>query len=298
MFRRFPLIPIALMALALALIGCSSGSAPSGSGGHMGTVTVHLTDAPANLQHVYLDIDQVSIHAADSTMVPEGTGGDGDWVVVPTTPGIHDLLQLRNGVFTTIGTGLVPAGTYDQIRLKLGPDNSIVVDSVAYPLKVPSGMASGYKLMGTFTVPPDVGVDVGIDFDAQRSIHQNGHGQWMLQPVARTFLIPLSGAIAGRVVPDSVVTTVYAIQAADTVATAVTDANGHFVLPLLPPSVYSVHFAPYSPNYQPLAIEAVSVTAGHVTDMGVITLPPLPQPGVSAGRLAPIGPGPSARLRR
>ena len=285
------------MAFALALSGCSSGSAPSGAGGPMGTVTVRLTDAPANFQHVYLDIAQVSIHAADSTMVPAGAGEDGGWIVVPTTPGIHDLLQLRNGVFTTIGTGLVPAGTYDQIRLKLGPDNTIVADSVAYPLKVPSGMASGYKLMGQFTVPPDVGVDVGIDFDAQRSILQTGSGQWMLKPVARTFLIPLSGAIAGRVVPDSVVTTVYAIQAPDTVATTTTDATGHFVLPLLPPGVYSVHFAPQSPNFQSLAIEAVAVTAGLVTDMGVITLPPAPQP-MSASRLAPFSPGVSTRLRR
>jgi len=270
------------MAFALALSGCSSGSAPSGAGGPMGTVTVRLTDAPANFQHVYLDIAQVSIHAADSTMVPAGAGEDGGWIVVP---------------ITTIGTGLVPAGTYDQIRLKLGPDNTIVADSVAYPLKVPSGMASGYKLMGQFTVPPDVGVDVGIDFDAQRSIHQTGSGQWMLKPVARTFLIPLSGAIAGRVVPDSVVTTVYAIQAPDTVATTTTDATGHFVLPLLPPGVYSVHFAPQSPSFQSLAIEAVAVTAGLVTDMGVITLPPAPQP-MSASRLAPFSPGVSTRLRR
>lgn len=298
MFRRLPLVPLALMALALALVGCSSGSAPSGTGGHMGTVTLHLTDAPANLQHVYLDIVQVSIHAADSTMVPEGSGEDGSWVVVPTTPGIHDLLQLRNGIFTTIGTGLVPAGTYDQIRLKLGSDNSIVADGVSYPLRVPSGMASGYKLMGTFTVPPDVGVDVGIDFDAQRSIHETGNGQWMLKPVARTFLIPLSGAIAGHVVPDSVMTTVYAIQAADTVATTTTDATGHFVLALLPPSVYSVHFAPTNPDFAPQEIDAVSVTAGHVTDMGVITLQPIVQPAASAGRLAPISPGVSARLRR
>ena len=297
MHRRVPLPPLALLSLALALAGCSSSSAPSGSGGHMGTVTFHLTDAPSGLQHVYLDINQVSIHAADSTMA-EGAGGDGSWIVIPSTPGIHDLLELRNGVFTTIGTGQVPAGTYDQIRLKLGPDNTIVADSVAYPLKVPSGMASGYKLKGQFTVMPDVGVDVGIDFDAQRSIHQTGNGQWMLKPVARTFVIPLSGAIAGRVVPDSVVTTVYAIQAPDTVATTITDANGHFVLSLLPPGVYSVHFAPKRADFAPQAIEAVVVTAGHVTDMGVITLQPVVQPAVLVGRPAPIGPGVAARLRR
>lgn len=293
--RRTPLVPLALIALALALVGCSSGSAPSGSGAHMGTVTVHLTDAPANLQHVYLDVVQVSIHPVDSTLVSSASAsadaGDG-WVVIPSTPGVHDLLQLQNGVFATIGTGQVPAGTYDQIRLKLGADNTIVADSVSSPLKVPSGMASGYKLMGQFTVPSDERVDVGIEFDAQRSIHHTGNG-WMLQPVARTFLIPLSGSIAGHVVPDSVVTTVYAIQAADTVATTATDANGHFVLSLLAPGAYSVHFAPQRPDFAPQAIDAVAVTAGHVTDLGTITLQPVAPDGLPT----PVG-GVSARLRR
>lgn len=296
MFRPSLLAPLAPIALLVALTGCSSKGAPSGAGAGTGTVNLRLTDAPASFDHVYLDIVQVSIHAAEDTvssMMGNGNGeGEGGWFVLSTTPGVHDLLELRNGVFTTIGTGNVPAGHYDQVRLKLGPDNSLVIDGVSSPLKVPSGMQSGYKLMGEFDVPTDQLVDVGIDFDAQRSIHETGNGKWMLRPVARTFVIPLTGSIAGSVVPDTVQTVAYALQVPDTIATTTTDVQGNFVLSLLPPGTYSVHLAPMHQDFEPVVVDGVVVTAGHVTNLGLITLPSAaPAVTPTAGsRPAPLSP--------
>lgn len=277
--HRPPLLAsLALIALLAALAGCSSKGAPSGaSGAGMGTVNLRLTDAPADFDHVYLDIQQVSIHSSEDTLFSmmghENGQGDGGWFDLATTPGIHDLLELRNGVFTTIGTGSVPAGHYDQVRLKLGAANSVVIGGVSSALKVPSGMQSGYKLIGEFDVPANELVDIGLDFDAQRSIHQTGNGKWMLKPVCRTFVIPLTGGIAGSVVPDTVATVVYAIQVPDTIATTETDVNGHFVLSLLPPGTYSVHLAPIHQDFEPVVVDGVVVTAGHITDLGLVTLP-------------------------
>lgn len=323
MSRSSFLAPLALFALLAALTGCSSKSAPSAAGGAgTGMVTVRLTDAPGNFDHVFIDIIEVSVHSADTTMVAsafgnglgngngnghgnggggtgngEGDAGGGAWITIPITPGVHDLLDLRNGVFETIGSGTVPAGTYDQVRLKLGPDNSVVIGGVSSALKVPSGMSSGFKLFGSFVVPAGGGVDVGIDFDAQRSLHETGNGRWMLRPVARMFTLQEAGGIAGTVVPDTVVTEALAIQVPDTVATTTTDPKGHFVLSMLPAGTYSVHLAPANPGFAPQAIDGVVVTAGHITDLGTITLAPVATP-TATSRPVPVGPGAFARAGR
>ena len=63
----------------------------------------------------------------------------------------------------------MPAGHCTQIRLKLGAGSNVVVDGVTYPLTVPSGLQSGYKLVGEFDVPASGLVELALDLDAARS---------------------------------------------------------------------------------------------------------------------------------
>lgn len=213
------LILIALPALLLvALLGCASKPA----GMPVGTVQLRLTDAPGTIDAAHLVITEVSVHRSggggddgdefdndttdaghhddgefddDSTDVDDHDDGDvdndttdvehGGWEVVKNETFTVDLMTLRNGVFTTLGVALVPAGHYTQIRLKLGPGSDVVVDGVAHPLVVPSGMQSGLKLIHPFTVPPEGFVDLLLDINAQSSITDNGNGTWMLHPTAK-----------------------------------------------------------------------------------------------------------------
>ena len=207
---RHLLLLLALPALlVLALSGC--GSKPSGM--PLGTVQLRLTDAPGDIQSVHLVIAEVSVHRSgggdddttaveaedDTTEVEDPAEDDADeagWEVVRDDTLTVDLMTLRNGVFTTLGIALVPAGHYTQIRLKLGAGSDVVVDGVTHPLVVPSGLQSGLKLIHPFTVPPEGFVDLLLDFDGQRSIVLTGAGTWMLRPTVKVIESSGSGRAA------------------------------------------------------------------------------------------------------
>ncbi|MDO8929140.1 MAG: DUF4382 domain-containing protein, partial [Bacteroidota bacterium] len=86
-------------------------------------LTVRMTDAPANYDAVMIDVKSVEI-----------TGNGGTAVLLNTNAGIYNLLDFSNGLDTMIASGDLEAGSVSQIRLLLGPDNSVLVDGVVYPL--------------------------------------------------------------------------------------------------------------------------------------------------------------------
>lgn len=257
------LLAAALAAAALA--GC--GRDPAGPGSGTGTVRVRLTDAPAAYDSVILMIRQVSIHRAG---LPEESGWE---IVRPDSVAAYDLLQLRNGVFATLGEAPVPAGTYTQVRLLLADGSYVVEDGIAHPLTVPSGLQTGLKLTGTFVVPAGGTVEVGLDFDAARSIHVTGNGRHMLKPTVRVVPIALSGVITGLALPPGAGEWAHAIAGDDTVASAVPEADGRFTLALLPPGVYTVAIEA-ADAYRDTSLAGVAVTAGGTTDLGAVELEP------------------------
>lgn len=289
MQRRPLLALLAIAGFVAAFAGCSNSKnpvAPEGVG--FGRVNFALTDAPADVDHIYLDVREVWAHRLDDGSGNDALDGDADgdgdkdndqedgdggtWHRLDTNVGIIDLLELRNGVFEELATGEVPAGTYDQIRLKLADDNTIVVDGSEHSLKVPSGQTSGYKLMGTFHVPVDGIVDIGLDFDAERSVHVTGAGQWMLHPVVRIHEIVTTGRIHGRIDPGSAISKVYALQDPDTIATTESAGDGQFVLALLPAGDYLVRISPTVEGFRDTVIGPVHVAVGETTELGTIEL--------------------------
>jgi len=259
-----PLHMLCALLLACTVSGCSDDD--DSTSPKFGTIQMHMTDAPMDVDAINLVIREVSIH--------RGEGDDeGGWEVLRTDTLDVDLLELRNGVFLTLADAEVPAGTYTQIRLKLDEGSTIVVDGVTHPLVVPSGLTSGYKLVGNFTVPADGLLDLALDFDAARSVHLTGSGTWMLKPTVRVMPITTAGAIRGRVLPEDVATTVYAIQAADTIGSAIALDDGRFQVSVLPAGAYSVAFDPEG-AYFDTTLTNVNVTAGSVTDVGDVQLTP------------------------
>ncbi|MEO6462337.1 MAG: DUF4382 domain-containing protein [Candidatus Eisenbacteria bacterium] len=256
---------LALTALAIGLAaGCSSN--PSGPG--YGTMRVRMTDAPADVDEVNLVITEVS---ARQEAVADSDAVSGGWIVLSEGSATYDLLDLRNGVFTTIGEGSLPAGRYSQVRLKIGTGSTVVVDGVSHPLVVPSGAQSGLKLQGDFNVPDGGSIDIGLDFDAARSIHQTGNGTWMLKPVIKVMPITSAGSIRGQIVPDSTSTTLYLIQATDTLGSTAAGLDGRFQFSLLSPGSYAVAIAPDS-GYRDTTLAGLTVTTGATTDVGVVEL--------------------------
>ncbi|HZG00585.1 MAG TPA: DUF4382 domain-containing protein, partial [Chitinophagales bacterium] len=126
MLRTNLLALITLVSLSFAACKKDNGSSSSRA-----ALKVLLTDDPADYDQVNIDVQSIEIHT-----------NNGGWIELDGYPGIYNLLDLTNGIDTLIADDSIPAGTISQVRLKLGSNNTIMVDSVIYPLEVPSGYTS------------------------------------------------------------------------------------------------------------------------------------------------------------
>jgi len=156
------------MALGLGFTACKKEE-------EKGRMQVRLTDAPALYDHVYVDIVGMEVHLP------------GGWTSLSINPGLYDLLVLQDGVDTVLAPPqTIPAGHLTQMRLILGSNNYVVdTAGVSIPLKVPSGENTGLKINIDETVPVGVVYDVLLDFDAEKSIVEQGNGQLLLKPVIK-----------------------------------------------------------------------------------------------------------------
>jgi hypothetical protein len=97
-------------------------------------MNVRMTDDPGTFDQVNLVITQVSARVEDfdpDTTDVDTTDADGEdddgggWIVLENDAATFDLMTLQNGQFATIGSALVPAGHYTEIRLKLGAGSNV-----------------------------------------------------------------------------------------------------------------------------------------------------------------------------
>jgi hypothetical protein len=168
-------IAFATLLLAAVVVGMHSCSKSSDE---QATLQVRLTDNPTGLREVNVDIRQVRVKFTDDSL-----GNDG-WLDMATVAGIYDLLRLQNGVDTVLATGVYPAATLKEIRLILGPNNTVKDTlNVIHPLTIPSGGESGLKIK----VNKKLGANLQtllIDFDAALSIKKESSG-YKLRPVLK-----------------------------------------------------------------------------------------------------------------
>ena len=122
----------------------------------------------------------------------------------------------------------IQAGTYQQIRVFLAPDNAsisgnqcssvpgnpsncivLAADNSIHALTLSSEAQSGLKIPsgqiaeGKFTIAAGETRDLDIDFSACASIVPNGSGQFSLKPVLHAGEVGLSSAINGAVIDTS-----------------------------------------------------------------------------------------------
>lgn len=281
----------AVMAVCASVlfVACSKNMSSEGTASSTGTqsVSLFMTDGPGVYNHVYLDIKSISVLVDTSSNTRMHDGDDWDrfgsrnskpdssfvWDSLNVKAGVYDLLQLRNGVDTLLATSNIAAGSVRLIRINLGTNNSVMKDSVSYPLQIPAGAPSYIlvKLMGNewehFAVNSS---RLWIDFDIMRSIVLYNN-VYYLHPFIRTFVVSKTGSIAGRIMPEVAWPEAVSIYGSSDTAYALPNRDGNFETRGLKDGTYSVHITAAS-GYRDTTISNVTISNASNISIGTITL--------------------------
>lgn len=231
---------------------------------------VSLTDAPADYAEVNIEIHQVLVKAndEDDDDLDETKDMDNDeledhgWKVVFNDTITVNLLDYQNGATLDLGEVELKEGRYNQVRLVLGDENTVVLNSGdTIQLNTPSGQTSGFKLLVQADIEADQVYDLVIDFDASRSIVVTGNGGYNLKPVLKTANLTTSGSISGTILPTDANPYVYAIAGTDTSGTQV-DENGDFRIIGLSNGTYKIEIKPTNEAYNDSTITDIELEDG------------------------------------
>jgi hypothetical protein len=292
-----------LLTLVFFLAACkkeNSVEIPTGSQ----NLSVFLTDNPALFDKVLIDIRQLEVcvdtsdHSSagsddDKDDDNRGSGGSNDddddddkddddknddhscnWQNMSIRTGVYDLLTLRNGVDTLLGTAQIAAGRIRKIRITLGANNTLVIDSVSYPLTLGG---NGQQSIEIKVSDDDLQMNgnrqgrINIDFDAGRSIISRDN-RFFLYPQLKSFCDEKSARIEGRVTPLAAAPVLVTVYNATDSSLAIPDAkDGEFKIRGLNEGTYSVSFKG-SNGFRDTVINNISLSRGKEFKLPVIQL--------------------------
>lgn len=246
--------------ILLALAGCSENADENKNA----VLTVLLTDNPGTYEEVLIDVQEVRIHVSSAD-------DESGWLSLENmNKGIYNLLDFTNGMDTVLAEQELPAGEISQIRLVLGENNQVKVDGVYHDLKTPSAQQSGLKLNIHAVLTEGITYRIWIDFDAGRSIVEQGNGKYSLKPVIRTYTDAISGAIKGVIDPVEAKPYIRAVSTEnDTMGTFADTTSGHFLISGLEAGNYTIEVLP-TEEYQTLMVENIAVLTGEVYDLDTV----------------------------
>ena len=262
-------------------------------------IRIRMSDGPVNYDAVNVDIQRVEVLVAPDSCRnrsneddddDRGGRGGGDchygnehdghenyscliWDTLDIRPGIYNLLDLSNGADTLLASGITVAGKIKKIRLTLGTQNAVVIDSVQYPLRL-------WNNFNRITInvrgedieeirPGDL--QIWLDFDAGRSIVRIQNNQFVLKSFLRIWLPPQTAAIKGKILPDRADAVVSIIAGADTLV-AFPNSDGRFKIRGLRGSTADVYINATANGYRDTTLTGVAIQTGRETDIGTIQL--------------------------
>lgn len=301
--KKVIIVTVGLLLTVLSIITLTSCGGGSGSVS-TGTLQVSLTDAvQQNYSSVVIRIKQVKVVQNGNE---NARNNDRGLQVIATfdPPRVVDIVRLRF-LQEILGTAVVPAGTYTQVRLIL-EDNSDLNNPVNYvipiggtkkPLITPSGQESGVKVLGRFVVEEGVINAIMIDFDPATAVVKDGSsGNYNLKPtgiriVQLEDVLSSYGSLSGRVAAfqrwSSAVVSVLvpggtAPLAAGTVFSNQSSTTNFWrskFTAFAPAGNYEVHVTDVTPtgSFRPYTSHTVfNVITSSDTDVGTLTLTPAP----------------------
>jgi hypothetical protein len=291
---------LGLSSLFLIIIGiitsCNKDNSNSATNNPPGMqkVTVSMNDDPApNLTSVIVDIRYVEVkvdtgeeHHEDHYYDDDHEGEDhhhggednhhgdhfGKWDTLSITPGLYDLLKLKNGTDTLIASGFSHIGKITKIRITLGPNDSVSIDSAHhFALPICDGSPYVYANIRSNSIDSLSGGQfaIHIDFNVGKSIGFED-GQFCLRPKIKSWCHKNSGSVEGRVVPGDAHANVMIFNNSDT-ASAIPEREGEFEVRGLSAGSYSVLFKASAP-FKDTTLLNIQVQNGMETKLPTVTL--------------------------
>ena len=136
---------------------------------------IRLTDVPVNAQEVNVHIKEVRVKFANDTTE----------TTLNTKEAIYNLLDYQDGKDTVIAQGNLSAtNTIREIRVILGDNNTLKINSEVYHLNIPVNLRGGTKIIVNKKLNKNI-ESVVLDFDAALSVVELGKGNYQLNPVIK-----------------------------------------------------------------------------------------------------------------
>ncbi|MFN3665338.1 MAG: DUF4382 domain-containing protein [Sediminibacterium sp.] len=279
------------IATTMAMTSCKKSDSAQIPAGKQ-NLSLYLTDGPGFFDQVFVDIKSIQV-LVDTTKdtrkndtcnwdrlgayIGSTFGNRKDsglvWTNLNINAGVYDILNLRNGVDTLLASTEIPKGAIRLIRIEIGSNNSVVKDSVTYPLYWPDNLPKYIliKLKGheSEEYMPNK-LRLWLDFDVNRSIIVINNNKFYLKPVFHFFIEKTTASVSGKVKPMDAKAVLTLYNGTDT-AYALPNRNGEFKMRGLKNGTYSLYINA-SNNYKDTTINNIVVQAPKNTSVGVIEL--------------------------
>jgi len=280
-----------LFAIAFTITSCQKSESAQAPAGKQ-NLSLYMTDGPGFFDQVFVDIKAVQV-LVDTTKdtrkndtcnwdrlgayIGSTSGNRKDsglvWTNLNIRAGVYDILNLRNGVDTLLAATDIPKGAIRLIRIEIGTQNSVVKDSVTYPLYWPENKPNYIliKLKGNECEEYLPGrIRLWLDFDISRSVIIVNNNKFYLKPIFHFFVEKKTASVSGKVKPQDAKAVLTLFNNTDT-AYALPNKNGEFKMRGLKDGTYSL-FINGSNNYKDTTINNIKVEAPKNTNVGVIEL--------------------------
>jgi len=267
----------------------SSGSNPNIPPGKS-QVSIFMMDDPIQFSKVLIDIRQVAVEVDTGTKQSDSDRDDQwddnycgwhrtkenssvIWDTLGITPGIYDLLQLRNGVDTLLASGLIPTGKILKVKITLGADNTIYTDSTThYPLEVfgPHPYFTINVRRVDVSAASTNDFKLWLDFNLERSVFF-WNGEFLLKPYITVFNDQITAKLKGQALPRREVTLITAYNSTDTLYAIPNWGDGNYLIRNVPAGSYSINFKGRD-GYKDTTISNIAVDAGKTVKVPDVTL--------------------------